>query len=61
MEVQILIILIALVYFMPTLAAIAREHKRGWGVLILNVLLGWTILGWMLLLAYALLSEAEEY
>ena len=52
-------IVIIAAFFFPTLFAILRGHKRTIGVFILNIVVGWTGLGWILLLAYALLSEAK--
>jgi hypothetical protein len=41
-------------YLVPTFAAALREHERMEWVLILNVLLGWTLVGWCALLWWAL-------
>lgn len=40
-------------YFCPSIVAAAREHPRKVPVIILNVLLGWTILGWVGALVWA--------
>ncbi len=47
--------ILALLYFLPTIVAANRGHRIG-GVLILNILFGWTGIGWMALLLWALLS-----
>ena len=33
------------VYFLPSLIAFAREHKNRLAIFLLNLLLGWTVLG----------------
>ena len=35
------------VYFLPSLIAFAREHKNRLAIFLLNLLLGWTVLGWV--------------
>ena len=35
------------VYFLPSLIAFAREHKNKLAIFSLNLLLGWTVLGWV--------------
>lgn len=44
-------------YLMPWIAAVAREHPRHGAILAFTLLLGWTGLGWMAALAYALMSD----
>ena len=40
--------LIAAPYLFPTIVAHKRGHHAKWGVTILNVTLGWSILGWVI-------------
>ncbi len=40
-------------YFLPTLIASHRGHHVG-GILVLNLLFGWTVVGWFLLLLWAI-------
>ena len=40
--------------FLPVLVALARGHRKTGAVLILNILVGWTILGWAFVLLWAL-------
>lgn len=35
------------VYFLPALNAMSRKHPSSGGVFLLNLLLGWTLLGWI--------------
>ena len=43
----LLVVLIFTVYFLPTLIAFLRQHKNRLAIFLLNLLLGWTILGWV--------------
>ncbi len=47
-------------YFMPTFITIAKRPSFVWTVLILNLVLGWTCLGWVLLLAFSLVPTKKE-
>ena len=55
--VAVLLLFIALpLYFLPTIVAAVRKTENiGWVVLI-NVLLGWTLIGWAVALAMAVSS-----
>jgi hypothetical protein len=48
--------ILALLYFLPTIVASNRGHSVT-GILLLNLFLGWTGIGWILLLLWALLSD----
>lgn len=45
-------------YFLPTIVALSRHHQEGM-VLILNLFLGWTGIGWVISLAIAFGSESK--
>ena len=42
-----LIIAIVALYFVPTLLALLRGHRQLLAIGALNLLLGWTLLGWV--------------
>jgi hypothetical protein len=44
-------------YLVPWIAAVAREHHRHGVILAATLLLGWTGIGWLAALAYALVSD----
>jgi hypothetical protein len=52
--------LMTLFYFLPTLIASQRGHGVG-GVLVLNIFFGWTGIGWIALMLWALLSQPRVY
>jgi T4 superinfection immunity protein len=47
-----LLILLAL-YFLPTIVAGCRRHPNQAGIVILNLFLGWTFVGWVIALVWA--------
>ncbi|HYJ44069.1 MAG TPA: superinfection immunity protein [Xanthobacteraceae bacterium] len=40
-------------YFLPTIVALDRRHQQRWPIVILNALLGWTLIGWIVALAWS--------
>jgi hypothetical protein len=55
---QIVIIIFALiVYFIPTLIAIGKKHSMG--IFVLNLFLGWTLLGWVIALIWSVSSPEK--
>jgi len=50
-----LIIAIGL-YFLPAIIAAARQTHNSTGILLLNIFLGWTIVGWIVALVLAIVS-----
>ena len=45
--------------FTPTIVAGYRQHSSLFLILVLNVLLGWTLLGWLLLLIWACFGDSH--
>lgn len=50
----ILAILIVFIYFAPAMIASSRDHKNQWPIAVINVFLGWTLLFWVVALAWAM-------
>ncbi len=48
------ILLLVVAYFLPTVVAANRRHARQGAVLLLNALAGWTVVGWVAALIWAL-------
>jgi hypothetical protein len=46
-------VLLSIAYFLPTLIALGRGRGAGLTALVLNVFLGWTVIGWFVALAVA--------
>jgi hypothetical protein len=51
---------LAVLYFLPTIIASNRGHGVA-GTLLLNLFLGWTGIGWIIMLLWALLSYPRYY
>jgi Superinfection immunity protein len=43
----------AMFYFLPSFVAMARGHQNGTAILVLNLLLGWSFVGWVVALVWA--------
>ena len=48
-----IILLIASVYFLPTIVAKVRKQPNFASVLVLNTFLGWSFIGWVVSLVWA--------
>lgn len=44
-----------LLYFLPSIVAFVRGHPQRWGIFALNFFLGWTFVGWIGSLIWAVL------
>jgi len=42
-----------LFYFLPTINAISRKHYASTGIIIVNLLFGWTVIGWIVALIWS--------
>lgn len=47
-------------YFVPSIVAGSREHHNGSAILVLNIFLGWTFIGWVVALVWACMHIPEE-
>ena len=48
-------------YWLPTLIAIVRQTHSALGVAMLNFFLGWTVIGWILALVWALSAHNNPH
>jgi uncharacterized membrane protein len=56
----IVLILVVIIYMLPTLIAFSREHPRRQELTVFNILLGWTLIGWIIIFLWAALGRVEE-
>jgi len=56
----IILIPVFIVYFLPTIVAVVDKRHSTGGVFLLNLFLGWTILGWIGALIWAVSSKMSE-
>ena len=56
---MIFLIFCIIPYFLPTIIAFARKKDNAGGIFALNFLLGWTFIGWIASLIWALSSNTR--
>ncbi len=49
-----------MLYFLPVLIAAVRHATHGWGIVVLNLFLGWTMLGWLIALIWAVSDSTTK-
>jgi len=55
-----LIFVLIMTYLLPTAVAVGRDmHGKG-GLFFLNLLLGWTALGWLVCLIWSFVGETQR-
>jgi hypothetical protein len=47
-------------YFLPTIIAVARHKKQALAIFLLNLFAGWTALGWVGALIWAVIKEKDD-
>ena len=45
------------IYFLPTILAFARNKRDTSAILLLNLFLGWTMIGWVVALVWAVKAD----
>lgn len=53
----IFILLSIIIYFLPSIIAMRRKHRNAVAIFVLNFFLGWSFLGWLGALIWALLKD----
>ena len=48
-----LLVFLFFLYFAPSFTASSREHPNIGGIIVVNIFLGWTLIGWVVALAWA--------
>ena len=54
------IAIFAAIYFMPSIVGRSRDHKHKLAIFILNLALGWTLIGWLIALIWACSGRPGE-
>lgn len=55
-----LLIILFVLYWLPTAIALFRKHHNKWAILVLNLLLGWTVIGWIAALVWSFTSVQSQ-
>jgi len=54
-------LIIIVIYLFPSLIAYKRSHLNMDAILILNLFLGWTFLGWVIALVWAFTNREKSF
>ena len=55
-----ILLISALLYFLPTVIALARGHHNGFAIFLTNLLLGWTLIGWVIALIWSVTASERR-
>ena len=56
----LLIVLVIGIYFLPGIVAHSRNHHQENAIVLLNLFLGWTLLGWVVALVWAATAVRKD-
>jgi Superinfection immunity protein len=57
----VMLLVSLLIYFLPSIVAFARQHVQAAPIFILNLFFGWTIVGWVGCLAWAVSANTRRF
>lgn len=60
MENTAMTLIVIVVYFIPGIVAEVRHHHNKMAIAVLNLFLGWTVLGWVLALVWATTAVRQD-
>lgn len=52
----VMLLIIVVVHFIPTIIAFSRDHPSRWAIFIVNLFFGFTGLGWIIALIWSLIG-----
>jgi hypothetical protein len=52
-----LLLVCMFIYFGPSIVAEMNEKKQKWAIVVLNALLGWTVIGWVVAMVWAVMKD----
>ena len=52
-----IIVITALIYFIPTVICLIRKHTYKLYIICLNIILGWTLIGWIVCLIWSFIDN----
>lgn len=53
------VIIAAVLYFIPAIIAFCRDHKSKLAILVVNMIFGWTLLGWLWAFIWCLCGSSK--
>jgi len=58
-QMDILLLVLLALYFLPAIIASIRHHASSPAIFALNLLLGWTVLGWIIAFVWSLTGDVR--
>jgi hypothetical protein len=52
--------IVIVMYFLPTMIALARRHHNAFAITLTNLFLGWTVLGWIIALVWSATAARQQ-
>jgi len=52
-------ILCLLLYFLPAIISFKREHEYRWAIFAINLFVGWSFIGWVVALVWAVMPKGK--
>lgn len=59
MEIATTIFIVVCLYFLPAIIAKSKKRTNTGAIFALNLLLGWTLIGWVIALVWALTTDSK--
>jgi len=59
MSALVTVFFIVAIYLMPTMFAASHKHHNTMAIFVINLFLGWTLVGWVVALAWAFTKPAQ--
>lgn len=56
----LVMLFILTVYLIPTIIAFSRGHASKWGIGVLNIVLGWSLVFWVVALIWSLSNKGQS-
>ena len=56
---MIWLLILLVIYFVPTITAIGNKKQDACAIIVLNLFLGWTFIGWVIALIWTMMNKNE--
>ena len=55
----LLVLLLLMPYFIPSFIAVSRHHRNKTAIIVLNIFVGWSVIGWIIALVWSFTNDKE--
>lgn len=55
------VVILFLMYWLPTIVAVVRDHQSRMAICAVNLLFGWTVVGWFVAFIWSLTGVYDYY